>query len=94
MSGNGTQTNLEQTGGSCTHAYSIAIPGTLPPGGTNLASDPLFKDPSTGDLHIQAGSPAIRAADPASDLTGLAAYDIDGDLRVSPADLGADQILR
>lgn len=94
MSGNGTLSNTEQTGGSCTHAYSIALPGTLPPGGTNIARDPLFKDTITGDLHIQPGSPAIRAAAPGSDLTGIAAHDIDGDARISPADLGADEAPR
>jgi hypothetical protein len=94
MSGNGTLSNLEQTGGSCTHAYSIVLPGTLPAGGTNIARDPLFKNTLTGDLHIQAGSPAIRAAAPNSDITGSAARDIDGDVRVSPADVGADELPR
>jgi hypothetical protein len=93
MSGNGTQTNLEQTGGSCTHAYSIALPG-VPLGGTNIAKDPFFANTLTGDLHIQAGSPAIRAAAPSSSLDGIAAHDIDGDVRVRPADLGADQLPR
>ena len=38
-------------------------------------------------------SPSQRAhGDPTSDLTGIASHDIDGDPRVSPADLGADQI--
>jgi hypothetical protein len=47
---------------------------------------------TTGDLHISATSPARGAADPASDLTGIAARDIDGDARTSPADLGADEV--
>jgi len=94
MSGNGTQTNQEQVGGSCAHAYSIALPGTLPAGGTNLAQDPLFKNTTTGDLHILVGSPAIRAASPDSELSGFAAADIDGDPRVAPADVGADQLAR
>jgi hypothetical protein len=94
MSGNGTLTNMEQTGGSCMHAYSIALPGSLPSGGTNVAQDPQFRNTVTGDLHIKPGSPAIRAAAPDSDLTGVASRDIDGDPRVSPADLGADQIPR
>lgn len=92
MSGNGTMTNSEQVGGSCKHAYSIARPGMLPTGTNNSAMDPLFVDPVRGNVHIQPTSPARRAADPSSDLTGIASRDIDGDPRVSPADLGADQI--
>jgi len=92
MSDNGTLTNAEQVGGSCKHAYSIARPGTLPAGTNNSAADPLFVDPAHGNVHIQPTSPARHAADPTSDLTGIASHDIDGDLRVSPADLGADQV--
>ncbi len=94
MSGNGTLTNMEQVGGSCLHAYSIARPGTLPSGGTNLDGDPMFVDTLTGNLHIQPGSAAIRAAAPDSDLNGIAARDIDGDARVAPADLGVDELPR
>lgn len=94
MSENGTLANKEQVGGSCLHAYSIAEPGTLPGGGTNLAGDPMFVDTVTGNLHIQPGSAAIRAAAPDSDLGGIAAQDIDGDARVAPADIGADEIPR
>jgi hypothetical protein len=92
MSGNGTATNPAQVGGPCMHTYSIVRPGTLPTGAGNMAVDPLFKDPATGDLHLQPGSPALGAADPDSDLTGLAALDIDGDTRTRPADIGADEI--
>ncbi|MCW5803701.1 MAG: right-handed parallel beta-helix repeat-containing protein [Deltaproteobacteria bacterium] len=90
MSGNATATNMLQVSGSCQHAYSIARPGPLPPGTGNSAEDPLFANTTTGDLHIPAGSPAMRAADPGSDLAGIAARDIDGDARTSPADIGAD----
>jgi len=92
MSENGTVSNLEQVGGACAHAYSIARPGTVPPGMNNSAIDPLFENATTGDLHLKAGSPALRGADPASSLTGVAERDIDGDLRTSPADLGADEV--
>lgn len=93
MSENGTLTNSEQIGGTCRHAYSIARPGTpLPIDMGNSTSDPAFIDPARGNLHIQPGSQARRAADPASDLTGIASKDIDGDSRVSPADIGADQV--
>jgi len=93
MSGNGTLTDMNQTGGTCTHAYSIATPGTLPTGTGNLAVDPQFVNTTTGDLHIPAGSPAIDAADPAAALTGLEAVDIDGDARPqgAHADIGADE---
>ena len=92
LSGNGTQTQLDQTGGSCTHAYSIVRPGALPAGTGNSAADPLFVNTTTGDLHIQTSSPARAAADPSSNLTGVAAKDLDGDPRVAPADIGADQL--
>ena len=92
MSDNGTLTNMQQVGGTCGHAYSISRPGTLPPGTGNSSSDPMFVNTTTGDLHIQAASPARGAADPASDLTGLAARDIDGDTRGTPADIGADDV--
>jgi hypothetical protein len=56
-----------------------------------MAADPRFANPSQGDLHLLPMSPAIGAADPASDLTGIAARDLDGDIRTKPADIGADQ---
>ena len=89
---NGTLTNLEQVNGSCSHTYSIAMPGTVPPGTANIAVDPRFKDPAHDDLHLLPGSPAIRAADPGTELTGLAARDIDGTSRTRPATLGAYQM--
>jgi hypothetical protein len=92
MSENGSLANMEQVGGACAHAFSIARPGTLPSGAGNSAADPRFANTTTGDLHLQAGSPALDAADPASDLTGVAAKDIDGETRTAPADLGADQV--
>ena len=50
------------------HTYTIVRPGTLPAGTGNKADDPLFKNTTTGDLHIAPGSPAAGAADPGSDL--------------------------
>jgi hypothetical protein len=91
MSENGTLTNLEQVGGTCMHAYSIARPGTVPSGTGNSSMDPLFQNTTMGDLHVKAGSPALGAADPASNLTGPAERDIDGDVRSNPADIGADE---
>ena len=92
MSGNATAANMQQTGGTCAHAYSIARPGSVPTGTGNSAADPLFADVNTGDLHIMATSPARSMADPNSNLTGLAARDIDGDARANPADIGADEV--
>lgn len=92
MSGNATATNMQQTGGTCAHAYSIARPGSVPTGTGNSAADPMFADVNTGDLHIMAASPARSMADPNSNLTGLAAKDIDGNARVNPADIGADEV--
>ncbi|HEY4244031.1 MAG TPA: right-handed parallel beta-helix repeat-containing protein [Kofleriaceae bacterium] len=91
LSDNGTLSNMNQVGGTCAHSYSIVRPGSLPAGTGNSASDPLFVDPAHGDLHLQSGSPAIGAADPASDLSGIAATDLDGIPRTAPADLGAYQ---
>lgn len=98
MSDNGTISNSEQVGGTCMHSYSIVRPGTLPTastipaGANNIATDPEFVDTVNGDLHIKPGSPARHAADPSSDLTGITSEDIDGDSRVAPADIGADQV--
>lgn len=92
LSGNGTLSNMEQFGGTCGHAYSIVRPGTLPVGTGNGSADPMFVNTTTGDPHIQPGSPARNAADPAAVLTGIASRDIDGDSRSMPADIGADEI--
>lgn len=92
MSGNATATNMEQVGGTCMHTYSIVRPGMVPPGPGNSSMDPLFVNTTTGDLHLGPGSPALRAADPSSDLGGLAARDIDGDIRTAPAEIGADEV--
>jgi hypothetical protein len=91
MFGNGTATNLEQTSGTCTHIYSIANPGTVPTGTGNQGSDPLFMDAAGGNFHLQAGSPAIGAANALAPLTGLSARDFDDHPRANPVNLGAYQ---
>jgi hypothetical protein len=54
--------------------------------------DPMFVNTTTGDLHLRAGSPALGAADPTSNLSGPAERDLDGDVRRAPADIGADEV--
>ncbi|MGN6111072.1 MAG: right-handed parallel beta-helix repeat-containing protein [Kofleriaceae bacterium] len=92
LSENGTLTNMNQVGGTCEHTYSIVRPGPLPPGTGNSTDDPMFANTTTGNLHVMPGSPARNAADPASDLTGIAERDLDGDKRTPPADIGADEV--
>jgi Right handed beta helix region len=92
MSDNEATSGSDQVGGNCTHAYSIVRPGPLPSGPGNTSADPMFVSQTIGDLHIRPGSPARGTADPGSNLTGLAARDLDGDVRTSPADIGADEV--
>jgi hypothetical protein len=89
---NDNPTLTTQIDGTCMHAYSLVRPGALPVGTSNIGDDPKFANEAMGDLHLQAASTARGKADPSADLTGIAAHDIDGDTRVAPADLGADQV--
>jgi hypothetical protein len=79
----------DQVGGTCAHAFSLASPGAVPAGTGNFAADPLFVNAVAGDLHTSRGSPTEGRADPASDLAGT--IDLDGESRISPADIGADE---
>ncbi len=91
MFNNGATSSPDQTSGTCTHSYSIAKPGMVPAGTTNQGSDPLFVNAPGGDFHLQAGSPAIGAANALAPLTGLSARDFDDHPRTSPVNLGAYQ---
>lgn len=89
VSDNRNPTVMTEVDGTCTHTYSLVHPGPPPMGATNLADDPVFVNEAIGDLHLKSSSPARGKADPTADLTGIAAHDIDGAIRTSPADVGA-----
>jgi predicted outer membrane repeat protein len=77
--------------GTAVITYSDVMGGY--PGAGNIDQDPLFVAPATGDLHLQASSPARDAGL----LTrGLPRTDLDGNPRVSGAapDMGAYEIRR
>jgi Right handed beta helix region len=84
----------QQLGGSCTYTYSIfnALSNPVPAGPGNRGTDPQFVDPASGDLHIRESSPAQGAADPNTVLDALSELDRDGDRRIAPADIGADEV--
>jgi hypothetical protein len=81
--------NTGQLSGNCMYAYSDIGPITdVVPGAGNMKDDPVL----LANGHLQATSGAVLMKATNADLTGLAARDIDGDLRIAPADLGADQL--
>ena len=86
--------DVQVSGTGCSFTYSDIgpVPETS---GTNLSVDPGFKSVVITDLHVPATSAVLGKADPAADLTGFAATDLDGDARVKrpgmAADIGADQ---
>jgi hypothetical protein len=71
---------IEQNDADVWISYSIFQGGTAGPG--NLNANPLFADADAGDYHLQAGSPAIDAADGAV----LPEADIEGQARVDDPD--------
>ena len=57
---------------------------TAPAGASgNISADPKFNNPSSGDFHLQAGSPAIETGFNAA--PGMLATDFDGNLRIQNA---------
>lgn len=91
-----------QITGNCMYSYSFIQQASLTgnDAGHNMNLDPqLMSNPilasSSSDPHLKATSPAIGYADPAANLIGLAAQDIDGNTRSvrtgMGADIGADQ---
>lgn len=90
---NGVVTAMQaNTDGQCDWEYSDVGPLALAGGSaSNINMSPKFAMEATGDLHLTSSSPVRGMADPAADLSGLAAQDIDGQTRVSRADMGAYQ---
>jgi hypothetical protein len=83
------------TDGQCSWEYSDVGPTALLNGSaSNMNMPPQFASEAAGDLHLTASSPVRGMADPAADLGGLAAQDIEGQMRVSRADVGAYQYRR
>lgn len=90
---NNTSSNGQnlQVGEGCVHKYSLIAPGDIS-GTGNISGDPMFENPADGwDLHPSFRSPVIGAADPNSDLSGLAELDLDDMPRTKPATIGAYQ---
>lgn len=87
----GNNDNLaSQFGGNCQPVYSDLGFITIDTN-NNTHADPMFGTA----FHLTANSALLGKADPSSDLTGIAAKDIDGEKRIkrsgAGADIGADQ---
>jgi Right handed beta helix region len=80
---------IAQIGDTCMHAYSDIGPVGVS-GNNNTMADPKLAN-EANDHHLMPGSPVLRMADPNANLNEPATRDIDGDVRMSPADIGADQ---
>lgn len=65
---------------------------TLDWGDGMIDADPLFIDPDTGDLHLDAGSPCLESGN--NDVGTLPEDDFEGDRRISliTVDIGADEL--
>jgi predicted outer membrane repeat protein len=68
-------------------------PENFTSGGNIIDSDPLFLDPSEGDVHLQPGSPAINAG--TKNAPSLPARDFEGNSRIidHTVDIGADEFI-
>ncbi|MEP7120574.1 MAG: DUF1565 domain-containing protein [Byssovorax sp.] len=71
--------------------FNGALSGVID-GGHSISKDPLLISPSTGDLHLSAGSPAIDGGDDMVGANGAPQdLDIDGEPRKGHIDIGADE---
>jgi len=77
--------------GGCAHVLSDIGPFPAVPTASNFNVDPGFVDETNGDLRLKSDSRVLTKVE-APDLSGLAAFDIDGEMRVGATDLGADQV--
>jgi hypothetical protein len=66
--------------------------GSINQGPGNMNVDPLFVDEAGGNLHLQQGSPAIDAGDPAVPGAGELTVDLDGTPRVQDGDGNGSEI--
>ena len=91
-------TGIRQIDGSVNEDYNLyygngtdinSTGGALVSGGNSLSGeDPRFLDPAGGDFHLGAGSAAIKAG-----IDIGVTEDIDGEPRVAPPDIGADEVV-
>ena len=72
---------------------NLSLPVEVDLGIHNKSLDPLFINPTTGDYHLQSGSPCINAGDPAG-VPPAPSTDMDGDVRpiLYRVDIGADEV--
>jgi hypothetical protein len=75
-----------------TFAHNVATPfspatASLKCGASDILANPLYVNGAAFDFHIQPGSPAINAGNPAN----CASIDIDGQPRSGTCDAGSDQ---
>jgi hypothetical protein len=79
---------MQVEGTNCTWSYSD-IGQALASGTGNINQDPMFVNLAQNDFHIQSGSPAKNAANPAATIS----VDFDGNTRPQDgrSDMGADE---
>ena len=62
------------------------------PDGSNISSDPIFKDPDNDNFHLKSGSPCIDAGYSSTGVYWIPDFDFEGDLRIiGVVDMGADE---